>query len=133
MTPARKFTFPSSARLKHRRYFDYLFSKGKRAFHHPIMALWSEIPLPEGVRVQAGFAVPKKHFKKAVDRNRIKRLLREAYRLHRLEFEEAIASSGKQVAVLFITVKTDNISLEVAQQKIILLLREIRHKAEHAQ
>jgi len=45
--------------------------------------IYLQVDLPENVKVQTGVAVPKKNFKSAVKRNRVKRLLREAYRLNK--------------------------------------------------
>ncbi|WP_373518671.1 ribonuclease P protein component [Pricia sp.] len=76
-------TYPKKEKLKSRKLIDQLFAQGKSASNYPIKLIYLDTELPKGVKIQAGVAVPKKNFKSAVKRNRIKRLLREAYRLNK--------------------------------------------------
>ncbi|MGB5509480.1 ribonuclease P protein component [Robiginitalea sp.] len=77
------FEFPKKQRLSRKKLWEAVFEKGIRLKAYPLALYALQVPLPEDVQTQAGFAVPKRSFKKAVDRNHIKRLMREAYRLGR--------------------------------------------------
>jgi len=77
------YTYPKKEKLKSRKLIDQLFAQGKSVSDYPIKLIYLNTELPEDVKIQAGVAVPKKNFKSAVKRNRIKRLLREAYRLNK--------------------------------------------------
>ncbi len=125
--------FPRTESLKQKRLFDPLFKGGKRSFQHPLMLIWKEIELPENVSVQIGFLVPKKHFKRAVDRNLIKRRLREAYRLQKHDLHKALLSKDKQIAMLVVVVNTDNTSYEATRDKMMLLLRSVEAKINDVQ
>ncbi len=76
-------TYPKKEKLKSRKLIDQLFTQGKSVSNYPIKLIYLNTELPIDVKIQAGVAVPKKNFKSAVSRNRIKRLLREAYRLNK--------------------------------------------------
>ncbi len=76
-------TYPKKEKLKSRKLIDRLFVQGKSVSNYPIKLIYLNTDLPEAIKNQAGVAVPKKNFKSAVRRNRIKRLLREAYRLNK--------------------------------------------------
>lgn len=69
-------------RLKHKALIDRLFESGQWCKHHPVLAVYGEF---DGA-FQAGFSVPKRKIRSAVKRNRIKRKLREAFRLHKKEW-----------------------------------------------
>ncbi len=88
-----KYGFPKKERLKSKKLIDKLFIEGQSVSSFPIKLIYMQTELPFDVPIQAGVTVPKKNFKSAVKRNRIKRLLRESYRLNKaLVFNNSDAS-----------------------------------------
>lgn len=81
--------------------------------------------LPEDVPVQVAFAVPKRIFKRAVDRNRIKRLLREAYRLNKHSLYEYCEKENKKFVLVFVYVAKDSPNFNFIKDKLVLLLQRI--------
>jgi ribonuclease P protein component len=75
-----KFTFGKQEKLKSRKLIEKLFDEGKSVKKFPVRLVYLQSSHTSDFPVQAAFSVPKRNFKRAVDRNRIKRLLREAYR-----------------------------------------------------
>lgn len=91
------FRFPRAEKLKHKREIDLLFAKGKwlSCGSLRIISIDLEKKPQEDFAVsnqKFGVSVSKRYFKKAVDRNKIKRLLREAYRLNKETFTEVFGS-----------------------------------------
>ncbi|WP_297985296.1 ribonuclease P protein component [uncultured Chryseobacterium sp.] len=87
------FKFPREQKLKSKSEISLLFEKGKwmTCGNLRIISLDLDKKPQENISVQnqkIGVSVSKKYFKKAVDRNRIKRLLREAYRMNKEIFTE---------------------------------------------
>lgn len=87
------FTLHKKERLKRKTLWDAVFSKGLQVKSYPFLMYYFKTDLPDEVRFQAGFAVPKKNIKKAVARNRIKRLMREVYRMQKPGAKEALDDS----------------------------------------
>ena len=93
-------SFRKNERLCSKKIIDKLFVQGKSVFVFPVKIGYLETELPSEYPVQAAFSVGKRNFKRAVQRNLIKRRMREAYRLNKSKFYEEIGE--KQVAVFFI-------------------------------
>lgn len=96
-----KFTLQAQERLKSRKVIEQLFKEGKSFSHFPFRIIYLEtenhlFPL------QAGFSVSKRHFKNAVDRNRIKRLMRECYRLQKNSLKIELEENHKSLVLFFI-------------------------------
>ncbi|MDP5092421.1 MAG: ribonuclease P protein component [Polaribacter sp.] len=78
-----KLTLGKQERLKSRKLIEKLFTDGKSVKNFPLRMVFLQVPHTSTFPIQAAFSVPKRNFKRAVDRNRIKRLLRETYRLQK--------------------------------------------------
>ena len=77
------FTYSKAEKLKSKTTIDLLFSKGKSVSKYPLRLVYLEGSFGEDIPIKIGVSVSKKHFKKAVDRNYFKRVLRETYRLNK--------------------------------------------------
>lgn len=95
-----KLSFGKNERLCSKKVIDKLFAEGKSVFSFPVKIGYLETKLPANVPVQAAFTVGKRNFKRAVQRNLIKRRMREVYRLNKSGFYSEIGE--KKVAVFFI-------------------------------
>jgi ribonuclease P protein component len=98
---AKKFTLGKHERLKSRKTIELLFSAGKKFVDSPyrVYYLYSEFSLSH---LQFGVGVSGKIFRKAVDRNRIKRLTKEAYRLQKTTLQQKLKAQNRQLSVFFI-------------------------------
>lgn len=103
MEPTQRYTFKKAEKLKSRKTIEQLFKDGKSFSNFPFRVLW-QFSEAAKAPVQTGFAVSSRHFKKAVDRNRIKRLMREGYRLQKNELQSLLLQQQKQLAVFIIYV-----------------------------
>lgn len=77
------YSYPKEEKLKSKITIGLLFSEGKSVSKYPLRLVYYTGALAEEQKIKMGVSVSKKHFKKAVDRNRFKRILRETYRLNK--------------------------------------------------
>ncbi|MFT5916996.1 MAG: ribonuclease P protein component [Flammeovirgaceae bacterium] len=103
-----KFTFPKSEKLTHKKDIEALF-RGKEAvfvypFKIPFQPNSTELETePNDIKnPKTLISVPKKNFKKAVDRNRIKRQIREIYRLEKSNWLESLPNPPANLAIIFV-------------------------------
>jgi len=124
------FTYKKQDKLKSRKQTQYLFSKGQSIHVFPIKLIFTiEIIETDANKamaefngvLQAGVGAPSRTFRKAVQRNRVKRLLREAYRLEKPSFMEQLSLTNKRLNLFFLY--TDS---------VVLTQLEIQHKIKEA-
>lgn len=99
---AKIFSYGREEKLKSRKLVQELFSKGKTFTVYPLKVFYMQPGKKPDHSIKVGVGTSTRNFKKAVDRNRIKRLLRETYRLEKNPLQDFLRSSGKQAAIFFL-------------------------------
>ncbi len=112
-------TFPKHEKLKSRKAIKQLFEEGKTITKYPVKLLWLPI---EGQKTQAGFAVAKRNFKSAVTRNKIKRLMREAYRLQK---PETTNKNSRAFILLFLYIGKDVAAFQAIESSVVSALKKL--------
>ena len=112
-----KYKFTKEERLNSEKAIKELFDKGSSFFLHPFKTLHTATPEEPVNKVL--ISVSKRKIKKAVDRNLIKRRIKEAYRLHKHLLESQ--NLGK-VSIAFIYIASDILPYQVIEEKLILSL-----------
>jgi ribonuclease P protein component len=122
----KEFTLGRKERLRSRKLIDKVFNEGKSfsVFPYRIYYLKAIIPL------QFGVGVSKKNFRRAVDRNRIKRLSREAYRLQKRILDEKTKEKGKSLSVFFIYIGKELPAYPALFEKMHVILKRLINIAD---
>ena len=119
-------TFKKSERLCSRILMDCLFQGDNRtATAYPLRAVFLPVEEEQQKGVSILISVPKKRFHDAVDRNRVKRQIREAYRKNKHDLAEQVAQSGKGLLVALIYVSAEIETTEQIEKRMIRLLDKI--------
>ncbi|MEY8870745.1 ribonuclease P protein component [Flavobacteriaceae bacterium 144Ye] len=115
------FTYNKKEKLKSKKLIEQLFAEGQSVSAYPLKLIYLPVDFDDSVLLKAGVTVSKRKFKNAVDRNRIKRLMREAYRLNKAVIFNNITT---QYALMILYIGNDGITFEVLDTKMKVLLNK---------
>ena len=120
-----QFTYPKKEKLKSKTTIDLLFSEGNSVSKYPLRLVYVENKEENAELIKFGVSVSKKYFKKAVDRNYFKRVLRETYRLNK---NLLIDHLEKPHAFMFFYQSKERLSYQEIEEKTIQLFQKFNER-----
>ena len=118
-------TFKKAEKLTNKKVFDSLFAEGKSFSVPPLRFIWVKTKSSLSTPVQLGISVPKKLFAKAVDRNIIKRRIRESYRKNKAPVYEVLQNLNLHIALMIIYVEKEELPYQEIENKMIVSLLKL--------
>lgn len=119
--PPTQFSYNKKEKLKSRKQLEQIFTEGKSFNIFPVKIFYALNEEQDNI-IKTGVGVSRKIFRKSVERNKIKRLLREAYRTEKVELLNYLEKNKKQIALFFLYIdktEPDYFSLKQTIQKAI--------------
>lgn len=116
--PLKEFSYNKNEKLKSRKQLQQIFSTGKTFTIFPLKVFYQLVDEQDNI-IKTGVGVSKKNFKKAVDRNRIKRLLREYYRTQKIPLHNSLLNNNKKLAIFILYIDKVLPAYNLIQQKML--------------
>jgi ribonuclease P protein component, eubacterial len=127
----KRFTLTKEERLSWKRYIDLLFEKGQSFVSFPLRVIYLSTEEKEGLApVSILTNVSKKKFKRAVKRNKIKRLIREAYRLQKTDLVAHLQAKDKSLLVAFLYLDKEVHSYSTIEKAMKKAITQLSGKVE---
>lgn len=125
MSQTKIHTYPKSEKLKSKTTIDLMFREGKSVSKYPLRLVYAKSTFGENPEFKMGVSVSKKYFKKAVDRNYFKRVLRETYRLNKQLLRENLQ---EPYSFMLLYQTKDRLSYEEINQKTLELFEKFQRQ-----
>jgi ribonuclease P protein component len=121
-------TFKKEERISIQKEIDLLFTTGTSFLSYPLRIVYVKKRPLSGSNAAVLISVPKKRFKRAVNRNRIKRLIRETYRLNKNPFLEFLKEKDTGVLIAFLYIGSEISGYKEMESAMIRALKRIKEK-----
>lgn len=118
-------SFGKSYKLCSKKAIEAVFASKSSVRNYPYVVYYSAMKLPTDKSFQVVISAPKKIFRKAHDRNRIKRLTREVFRKNKLILEDHLATKELQLALFVVYTHKEEMKYEVLMKKMASLLHKL--------
>lgn len=128
MNEEKRFRFTKIERVTGDKRIETLFAKGKSFLSYPFRVVFHETVCDEKRSLSILISIPKKRLKSAVNRNRMKRLSREAYRLNKHQFIDGDNLRNEHVDVAFIYVADKLCEYATVEKGIQKALKELNRR-----
>mgnify|MGYP000855897899 CR=1 FL=1 len=126
----QRFRFTRKERVTGEKRIETLFAQGRSFMSYPFRVVYLETTQDGTIPMSILISVPKKRMKSAVDRNRMKRLAREAYRLNKHQFIFWKSGEERHLDVAFISVVDKPYDYAIAEKGMQKAIRELNHRIE---
>lgn len=118
-------SYSRKEKLKSKKLIEKMFIEGHSVSVFPLRLVYLETVFTDGITIKTGVSVSKRHFKSAVDRNKVKRLMREAYRLNKPKYFNNFST---QCAFMILYIGNEKPTFEQIDIKMKLLLEKVIKK-----
>lgn len=126
MSDVKQHTLTKSERISKKLVIDSLFAGENNSYAvYPLRVIYKLGERGEGTPASILISVPKKRFHHAVDRNRMKRQIREAYRLHKQTVTSKLEGCGKNLIMAFVCISDQPCTSEVIHKSVERLLNKV--------
>jgi ribonuclease P protein component len=123
-------TFGKAERVCNGRTIEKLFKTGTTVKAYPLMASWTETEKSDQSSLSVLISVSSKRFRLAVDRNLLKRRIREAYRKNKMPLLQFAEQKNLNIALLLIYSGKEPESYKMIERKIIVILQRLMQTYE---
>jgi ribonuclease P protein component len=118
------FSFSKKERLKNKIEIESLFSEGNRFFEYPFNVIW-KLDSNSDYTLKMAVSVPKKKIPNATDRNKIKRLVREAFRKNKIIIQQPLEAKNVKLHLMLVYSQSSIISMSEIEDKISVTLQRL--------
>ena len=123
----KDFSYNKTEKLKSKKQLDKIFESGKSFTFFPVKVFYDLSDEQDNI-IKTGVGVSSRHFKKAVQRNRIKRLLREAYRTEKQPLHVHLNNNNKQLSLFLLFVDKIMPQYDLLKTKMKLCIQRLIHE-----
>ena len=121
------FSFSKAEHLCGEKKITRLFAEGNAFIAYPLRIVYLVLPKEDDIPVKVMVSVPKKRFKRAVKRNRLKRLMRESYRLNKGLLWDIFSEKEMQAHVSFQYISDEELGFRAVEKRMIGSLEKLKN------